>query len=84
MINLDTHPFDAAIDKLRNAGLIRDALIEVGDTVEMAKKILLQNRVRDFNAADVLALTKMVMDREQVLSARADAANCEDDEQGAF
>ena len=37
MINLDTHPFDAAIDKLRNAGLIRDALIEVGDTVEMAK-----------------------------------------------
>lgn len=84
MINSDTHPFDAALDRLRTDTLIRDALIEVGDTVEMAKKILLQNRVRDFNAADVLALTRLVMEREQVLSARADTGRSEDDEQGAI
>lgn len=84
MINLDTHPFDFAMDKLRKDSLIRDALIEVGDTVEMAKKILLQNRVRDFNAADVLALTKLVMEREQVLSVRSDAAQHEDTDQGVF
>jgi hypothetical protein len=83
MMSPDTHPFDLAISNLRGAGHFRDALIEVGDTVEMAKKILLQNRVRDFGAADVIALTKMVLEREQLLRERA-RQDSEDDGEGVL
>lgn len=72
MVNPEAMPFDAALEQMRGNPTFRDALIEVGDTVEMAKKILLQNRVRDFTAADVLALTRMVMEREQLLRDRSE------------
>jgi hypothetical protein len=42
-----------------------DSLIEVNDTVEFAKKILLQNRVRDFSASDVITLSSIILDRER-------------------
>ena len=80
----ESHPFDLALRNLRGAEHFRDALVEVGDTVDMAKKILLQSRVRDFTGADVVALTKMILERETQLRARAEQANSEDDEQGVF
>lgn len=84
MMSPDTHPFDLAISNLRGAGLMRDALIEVGDTVEMAKKILLQNRVRDFAASDVVKLTEMILQREEYLQAKADQVENEDNDTGVF
>lgn len=63
---------------------MRDALIEVGDTVEMAKKILLQNRVRDFAASDVVKLTEMILQREEYLQAKADQVENEDNDTGVF
>ena len=84
MMNPDTHPFDLAINNLRCPGFFHDALVEVGDSVDMAKKILLQSRVRDFTGADVVALTQMILQREQTLADRASLANNEDTKQGVF
>lgn len=84
MMNPDTHPFDLALKNLRGAGHFQDALVQVGDTVDMAKKILLQSRVRDFTGADVVALTQMILQREQFLAAKAEQANNEDNDQGVF
>lgn len=81
MINPETQPFDAALSNMRGNSLFRDALVEVGDSVEMSKKILLQNRVRDFGAADVLVLTKLILDRELELRQRSIH---EGDDQGVF
>lgn len=84
MMSPDTHPFDLALRNLRGAGHFRDALVEVGDTVDMAKKILLQSRVRDFTGADVVALTQMILERENMLRARAEQANSKGDDKGVF
>ncbi len=80
----DTHPFDLALRNMRADSHFRDALVEVGDTVDMAKKILLQSRVRDFTGADVVALTQMILQREQTLADRAAKANSEDENKGVF
>lgn len=45
------------------------ALIDANDTVEFAKKILLNNKVQNFTAADVVALTGIIMAREQIIAA---------------
>lgn len=38
-------------------------ITEVAEVVAHAKAILLEHRVRDFRAEDVLALTKLILDR---------------------
>lgn len=65
-------PFDEALRGLRSSdcGLFYDALIDVNDTVEMAKKILLSNKVQNFTAADVVALTAVIVGREHELARR--------------
>ncbi len=70
MSNIDTTPFDTSIEVNRHhmafsCPAMLDSLIQVNDTVDFAKKILLQNRVRDFSATDVLTLTKLILEREK-------------------
>lgn len=80
----DTHPFDSSLEHARLSGHWRDALVQVGDTLDMAKKMLLQSRVRDFTGADVVAVTQMILQREQMLTERAMQADKEDDDVGVF
>jgi hypothetical protein len=72
-VNPDTHPFDLALKNLRGESHWHDALVQVGDSLDMAKKMLLQSRVRDFTGADVVAVTQLIMQREQILTERANA-----------
>ena len=72
-MNPDTHPFDFALKNLRGESHWHDALVQVGDSLDMAKKMLLQSRVRDFTGADVVAVTQLIMQREQTLTERANA-----------
>jgi hypothetical protein len=70
MPDQSTHPFDFSIEVNRDSMVgdkskMLDSLIEVNDTVEFAKKILLQNRVRDFSASDVITLSSIILDRER-------------------
>lgn len=67
-MNIDTHPFDAALKNLRSDGHWHEALVQVGDTLDMAKKMLLQSRVRDFTGADVVAVTQLILQRERLLA----------------
>jgi len=48
------------------------ALIDVNDTVEFSKKILLSNKVQNFTAADVVALTGLILARQQVIAEGSD------------
>lgn len=84
MMTPDTHPFDSALDQVRLTGHWRDALVQVGDTLDMAKKMLLQSRVRDFTGADVVAVTQMILQRQELLAAKAARDSSEDDDQGVF
>lgn len=64
--------FDDSIKgMLFSASLFRDALIDTNDSVEFAKKILLSNKVQNFTAADVVALARVIVDREDELHQRA-------------
>ena len=70
-MNPETHPFDAALRNLSGISPhLEDALVQVGDTLDMAKKMLLQSRVRDFTGADVVEVTKLILQREQMLVQR--------------
>lgn len=46
------------------------ALIDVNDSVSFVKKILLTNKVQNFTASDVVALTRIVIERENTLFLR--------------
>ena len=50
------------------AGCARQSAIDVHDTMTLAKQILLSNRVQNFTAAEVVALTRMLLDREVLLA----------------
>jgi len=64
--------FDDSIKGMPSSvSLFRDALIDTNDSVEFAKKILLSNKVQNFTAADVVALTRVIVDREAELHQRA-------------
>lgn len=64
--------FDDAIKGMPFAAyLFRDALIDVNDSVEFAKKILLSNKVQNFTASDVVALTRIILEREVELRGRS-------------
>lgn len=62
---------DEAISNLRvqDCGLaMYDAILQTNDTVILAKKILLSARVQAFTASDVVALTKIILDRQAYLA----------------
>ena len=67
-ISPSTRPFQA---KLRESGAFADGLIlssaasSVSEYVDVAKRILLEHRVRDFTAADVVALTDILERRDR-------------------
>lgn len=66
---------EEAIANLRVAdcGLpMYDAIIQANDTVILAKKILLSAKVQQFTASDVVALTRLILEREAELTARAE------------
>lgn len=48
-------------------GQFTQAIIETHDTVYFAKRILLELKVKDFHAADVVALARVIILREQIL-----------------
>ena len=48
------------------------ALIDVNDTVGYVKKILLTNKVQQFTAADVVALTGLVLERQKIYKEEED------------
>lgn len=82
--NPDTQPFDAAYHSLplSTPVEIRDALIEVSDTIDFAKKILLQHRVKAFLASDVIDVARMILQRrEAIVSSRRVVAG---DDHGIF
>jgi hypothetical protein len=56
------NPFEIALSGvLRTNQDYHEALVNVNDTVEFAKKILLNNKVQNFTAADVVKLTELIM-----------------------
>lgn len=72
MMNPELYPFDAALRNLQGVPpALHDSLVQVGDTLDMAKKMLLQSRVREFTGADVVAVTRLILEREQLLTLRA-------------
>ena len=48
-------------------GEFKQAIIESRDSVYFAKRILLELKVKDFHAADVVALARVIILREQLL-----------------
>ena len=46
----------------------RAALVDVCDTIGFAKLMLLQHRVRDFHAADVIRVVELVMNERNRLA----------------
>lgn len=69
--NPDTQPFDLALSNLPQFGneAERAALIHTYDTVDFAKRILLQLRVKNFTAADVVSLAGIIMQRRDIIKA---------------
>lgn len=68
--NIDAYPFDVAFKNIcpfTTEPSMRSALIDVADTVEMAKRMLLQSKVRDFTGSDVVNLTSLIIARETEL-----------------
>lgn len=51
-------------DLPRHRRCLQQAADDISTTVEISKRILLNHRVRDFAAADVVALTALILARE--------------------
>lgn len=63
--NPDTQPFDLKLAALPKFGTEaeRAALVDVSDTLDFAKRILLQHKVKNFTAADVVRVTEVILSR---------------------
>lgn len=73
--NPDTEPFDLKLSHLPVTAPERSALIDVADTIDFAKRILLQHRVKAFTAADVIRVSEIILSRiDQIRAAGADDA----------
>lgn len=68
--NPDTQPFDLALSNIPKLGFEaeRSALIDVADTIDFAKRILLQHRVKNFTAADVVQVAEMILKRRDIIN----------------
>jgi len=67
--NPDTQPFEQALSSLGPAAPseIRGSLVDVSDTIDFAKRILLQHKVKNFTAHDVVEVARMIMQRRRDL-----------------
>ena len=69
--NPDTQPFELALSNIAPGHEVeRDSLIDVADTIDFAKRILLQCRVKNFTAADVIRVAEMIMERRHIIESR--------------
>lgn len=69
---------DEAISSLRisDCGLpMYEAVVETNDTLILAKKILLSAKVQQFSAADVVALTRIILERQCYLADKSEIAS---------
>ena len=71
---LDTDTFESKLGTLPASNeRERAALVDVCDTIGFAKLMLLQHRVRDFHAADVIRVVELILserNRTDVLAQR--------------
>lgn len=63
----DSNPFDSVIDEFKPFP-IRQAATDVFDMIDLSKRILLQHKVRNFEACDVIRVTELIFERERTLS----------------
>jgi hypothetical protein len=64
-------PFEYSLRQVSMTNIdFHAALVSVNDTVDFAKKILLNNKIQQFTAAEVVKLTEIVMLQEQELYRR--------------
>lgn len=63
----DNKPFDRFFDDLIERDSVSHAAMVALDCIAAAKRILLQERVRDFTAADVVALAAIIESRDRLL-----------------
>lgn len=57
--------FEKIVDSCGSGPYFKGAYLDVNESVEIAKKILLNNKVQNFTAADVVALTDIIIQRQQ-------------------
>lgn len=71
-ISPESAPYDRAVAELspHTSEAYLNALAITAQTLDLAKRMLLQQRVRSFAAADVVALTRTILEREQAEAAR--------------
>lgn len=73
-ISPSSQPFSTRISEylagLRVQNIDVDAALLVHDYVDLAKRSLLEHRVRDFTAADVVALAAMMEARDRAMEGR--------------
>lgn len=79
--NPETEPFELKLSNLPPTApdYLRDALVHVNENVDFAKRILLQNRVRDFSASDVIEVAKMIVQQQEIFRARIMGTDGEDE-----
>jgi hypothetical protein len=75
--NPDTDPFEVKLRTLPAFGYDaeRAALVDVADTIDFAKRILLQHKVKAFTAADVVRVAELVLQRIDMAKAQQGAGN---------
>jgi hypothetical protein len=61
----DAQPFELALKNLPITAPLgtAEALVDVSDTIDFAKKILLQHKVKTFLASDVVRVAEMILQR---------------------
>jgi len=62
----DNLPFDSAMERFKEGGNLRrfEALNEAAQILDLSKRMLIQQRVKDFTANDVIEMSKLVMELE--------------------
>jgi hypothetical protein len=70
-----SRPFQAKLDVLRSHHLraTAQASLAVFDFVDVAKRMLLELKVRDFTAADVVALAALIESRDRYVASLSDS-----------
>jgi hypothetical protein len=65
----DTDTFESKLNTIPLSNYReREALVDICDTIGFAKLMLLQHRVRDFQAADVIRVVELVINERNRIS----------------
>jgi len=56
-----TQPFTRAVEAGEYSEIIRSGALEANEAIDAAKRILLQNRVQNFQAADVVNVARLIL-----------------------